>query len=141
MKTVFLTLMIVSIVVAVAGLASMIYGFVTVKNVNVNEIDRETTDTTKTRLSREIEYKKEKGIEYSYETEYEISAFWKQLRAGNPKTKKDAFIVFGIAAFVFFTFFAIGTGMIAYGNKMGWIFLVLVGAIFGYVVYEFVKRM
>lgn len=140
MKTTFIVLMIIFIVIAVSGLIAGIYGFMHVADAEKRNIDYEGVDTTKTSTSYEVEYKKQKGIEANYSTEYEIADFFEKIRKKDPKAINDAFIVFGMGAFIFSTLLAAGAGMIAYNNKFGWVFLVLVAGILGYVVYEFAKR-
>ncbi len=145
METIFRVLMLISIGIAVAGLTTMIYGFATYGNIQPTKINKEETTTSKTSsgtgISKEVEYKKQKGIEYSHSFEYEIDDFWQKLRDKDPATQKNALIVFGGSAFIFFTFFAIGAGMVAHKNHFGWVFLLFPAAILVYVIYEFVKKM
>ncbi len=135
MSLFFLVLMILCIFISVGSLAAMIYGFATVGKVIKSDIEYEEARVSEGNMSANAKYTKEKGVRYSYRTEYQIVDFAEKLKAKNPKAVKDAYIVFGITGFIFFTFFAMSTGMIAFGNWMGWIFLVIVGGISVYLVY------
>ncbi len=145
METVFRILMFVFIVIAVAGLTVMIYGFATYGNIQTGQFEKKgvtkSESSSSDGISKSVKYENVKGVEYSHSFEYDIEDFWQKLREKDPATQKNALILFGGSAFIFFTFFAVGAGMIAHKNHFGWVFIVLVGAIFGYVIYEFVKRL
>ncbi len=139
MKTFGLVMMILFILISLAGLVSMLYGFATAKSGAVAKNGEKNHELIVTDRSTKVSVSKEYSFQYNYSTSWDIGEFIQALRDKNPKAQKDAFIVFGIISFVSGIFLALGFGMLAYKNYFGLIFIGIVLFTLGVVVKEFVK--